>query len=67
MILSLLVKLCPCASPCQDEEPRVRGAVADCVRELAQRQGSAVFDAMGQQVVGSIQAALVSALAPQAH
>ncbi len=45
----------------------MRGAVADCVRELAQRQGSAVFDAMGQQVVGSIQAALVSALAPQAH
>lgn len=44
----------------QDEEARVRGAVADCLRVLAQRRGTAAFDAMGQQIINSIKAAFVS-------
>lgn len=50
----------PLSLPRQDEEARVRGAVAECVRVLAQKQGTAVFDAMGQQITHSIQAAFVS-------
>jgi hypothetical protein len=44
----------------QDEEARVRGAVADCLRVLAQRRGTAIFDVMGQQIINSIKAAFVS-------
>jgi hypothetical protein len=45
----------------QDDEARLRGAVADCLRVLAQRRGTAIFDAMGQQITHSIKAAFVSA------
>jgi hypothetical protein len=44
----------------QDEEARVRGAVADCLRVLAQRRGTVVIDVMGQQIINSIKAAFVS-------
>ena len=44
----------------QDEEARVRGAVADCLRVLAQRRGTVIFDVMGQQIINSIKAAFVS-------
>ncbi len=44
----------------QDEEPRVRGAVADCLQQLAKQQGTSVFDIMGQQIIASIQTAFVS-------
>lgn len=38
----------------------MRGAVADCLRVLAQRRGTAVIDVMGQQIINSIKAAFVS-------
>lgn len=34
--------------------------MAECIRELAQRQGTSVFYTMGEQIIGSIRAALVS-------
>lgn len=49
--------LSACQAHLEDEEPRVRGAVADCVRALALQRGTSIFDAMGQQITLSIQAA----------
>ena len=48
----------------QDEEPRVRGSVADCLRQLARQQGTVVFETMGPQIIHSIQSAFVSSYQP---
>ena len=44
----------------QDEEPRVRGAVADCIGVIARQRGTAVFDAVCPQITASIQSSFVS-------
>lgn len=46
--------LCQCQHLLENEEPRVRSAVAECVRELASQQGAIIFEAIGPQVIASI-------------
>lgn len=44
----------------QDKEARVRSAVAECVQEVAVRQGTDVFEAIGADVVATIRKSFVS-------
>jgi hypothetical protein len=43
------------ACPRQDSEVRVRQAVGDCLGVLATQKGTALFEAVSESIVGSIQ------------